>query len=96
MRRPLGPESKQGNTMTTTTFAVLAVRTPAMPRGARVAAKLFSSALNWLASAPAAPTLSRGEEAAPVRRMAYELQRTDPGFAADLYAAAARHESLAD
>ena len=31
-------------------------------------------------------------EAQKVRSLAYSYSRTDPGFAADLYAAAARHE----
>lgn len=79
--------------MTTTTVEVLSVRTPAIPRGARVAADLFSRALAWL-STPAAPRrLSRAEEAADVRKLAYSLRNTDPGFAADLFAAAARHEA---
>lgn len=39
---------------------------------------------------------SRGAEAAEVRAMAQHWERTDPGFAADLYAAAARHEGLDD
>jgi len=82
--------------MTTTTVEVLSVRTPAMPRGARVAASLFSSAVNWLLRPAAQPTLSRAEEAASVRAMAYRVQRTDPGFAADLFAAASRHESLGE
>lgn len=33
-------------------------------------------------------------EAQKVRSLAYSYSRTDPGFAADLYAAAARHEGL--
>ena len=33
-------------------------------------------------------------EAQKVRDMAYSYSKTDPGFAADLYAAAARHEGL--
>ncbi len=35
-------------------------------------------------------------EAQKVREMAYSYSKTDPGFAADLYAAAARHEGLSD
>jgi hypothetical protein len=34
------------------------------------------------------------KEAQKVREQAYAHSRTDPGFAADLYAAAARHEGL--
>ena len=33
-------------------------------------------------------------EAQRVRGLAYSYSKTDPGFAADLYAAAARHEGL--
>jgi hypothetical protein len=32
-------------------------------------------------------------EASRVREMAYAYSKTDPGFSADLYAAAARHEA---
>jgi hypothetical protein len=39
---------------------------------------------------------SRAAEAAEVRALAQRWQKTDPGFAADLYAAAARHEGLDD
>jgi hypothetical protein len=78
--------------MTTTTVEVLSVRTPAMPRGARVAADLAARVFGWLASPVAQRALSRNEEAAAVREMAYRVQRTDPGFAADLFAAADRHE----
>ena len=82
--------------MTPTTFNVPAVREAFVPRGARLAAGLFVRALRWLGS-PAAPRVqSRSGEAAAVRALAYEVQHTDPGFAADLYAAAARHESLRD
>ena len=35
-------------------------------------------------------------EAQAVREMARSYAKTDPGFAADLYAAAARHEGLGD
>jgi hypothetical protein len=82
--------------MTTTTLNVPAARQVFVPRGARVAADLFVRALRWLGS-PAAPrVMSRGDETAAVRALAFEVQHTDPGFAADLYAAAARHESLRD
>ena len=49
------------------------------------------------AVAPAAkltPAESASLEAQKVRDMAYSYSKTDPGFAADLYAAAARHEGL--
>ena len=37
---------------------------------------------------------SAAREAQQVRSLAHSYSRTDPGFAADLYAAAARHEGL--
>ena len=53
-----------------------------------------------LKAAQPAPALTAAEsasvEAQRVREMAYSYAKTDPGFAADLYAAAARHESLHD
>ncbi len=54
------------------------------------------SLLTGLFSAPAArsPSESASLEAQNVRNLAHSLLRTDPGFAADLYAAAARHEGL--
>lgn len=62
------------------------------PRGGRVAAELFTRFFRWL-SRPAAPQQrTRAEEASYVRDLAYRMQNTDPGFAADLFAAAARHE----
>ena len=82
--------------MTTITYDVPAVRAARVPRGARIAADLFIGALNWLKRAPLPSTLSHREEAAAVRDMARRLQHTDPSFAADLFAAAARHESLGD
>ena len=82
--------------MTTTTFDVPAVRSAAAPRGARVAAQLFARLAGWLRVPPVAPARTRAEEAAEVRELAYRVQSTDPGFAADLFAAAARHEALDD
>ena len=47
------------------------------------------------AAAPAGSALENAvAEARRVRDMAHAYLRTDPGFAADLYAAAARHETL--
>jgi hypothetical protein len=78
------------------TFNAVSIRRPVAPLGARIAAELFSRFTNWL-SAPATPRkLSRTEEAAQVREMAYQVQYSDPGFASDLYGAAARHEALGD
>ena len=49
-------------------------------------------------SAQPAASLTAAEsaslEAQKVRELAYSYSKTDPGFAADLYAAAARHEGL--
>lgn len=54
------------------------------------------SLLTGIFSAPAAvsATESASREAQAVRRLAYSYAQTDPGFASDLYAAAARHEGL--
>jgi hypothetical protein len=38
------------------------------------------------------PAEAAVREAAEVRRLAYSYSKSDPGFAADLYAAAERHE----
>lgn len=77
-----------------TTFDVLHVDTPATPRGAIFAAQVFARIAGW-AKAPVRK-VSRAAEAAAVREMAVALQNTEPAFAADLFAAAARHESLDD
>jgi hypothetical protein len=75
-----------------TTTAVLTAGSMTVPRGSRVAASLFTRLLSW-AFRPAAPRkMSRAAEAADVRAMAYRVLNTDPGFAADLFAAADRHE----
>ena len=82
--------------MTTTTYDVPAVRATATPRGARVAAQLFARLAGWLRVPPKARPSSRAEEAAAVREFASRIQYSDPGFAADLFAAAARHEAMDD
>lgn len=57
-------------------------------------------ALSMLAGIFSAPAASRSAtesaslEAQKVRHLAHSYSKTDPGFAADLYAAAARHEGL--
>ena len=50
----------------------------------------------WFTSAPLVLTAAdkASLEAQKVRDMAYSYSKTDPGFASDLYAAAARHEGL--
>ncbi len=54
------------------------------------------SLLTGLFTAPAARTATQSAslEAQKVRKLAHTYVKTDPGFAADLYAAAARHEGL--
>ena len=79
---------------TATTVDVLAVHPPVVPRGSALAAAAFTCLSTFFRNMP--HHRSRGEEAAEVREMAYQVQNTDPGFAADLFAAAARHESLDD
>jgi hypothetical protein len=79
--------------MTTVTIQV-AQRIQA-PRGAtwaaRAAVSLVRAIADWRARrAPAAPSIA---EAAEVRALARSYLNSDPGFAADLFAAADRHES---
>lgn len=67
----------------------------------RFAHHLLAALANLIPAArPAAPAAvsnqaeSASIEAQKVRQLAYSYSKTDPGFAADLYAAAARHEGL--
>lgn len=64
------------------------------PRGALIAAELFSRLMKRLTPHPVTP--ERVHDIAAVRELAHQVENTDPGFAADLYAAAARHEGLGD
>ena len=61
-------------------------------------ASLIPAALREPMKATPTRALSTAESAAieaqSVRELAHSYAKTDPGFAADLYAAAARHESL--
>ncbi len=66
---------------------------PTLPR---VAGDFVARLSRWMSHPAARKAGSRADDAAAVRQMAYNVQRTDPGFAADLYAAAARHEGLDD
>lgn len=84
--------------MTTTTFTHDAPHRSAFMRDAL---NLFRGLLPAALRARPAPAASPGSanetaaaEAQRVRAMAHAYLRTDPGFAADLYAAAARHETL--
>ncbi len=70
---------------------------PAMPRGSRYAALIFLAL--WRAVAGIGRSARpRGrnpvQEAQEVRELAWAYRATDPGFAADLAAAADRHERL--
>ena len=51
---------------------------------------------SWFTSEPLVLTAAdkASQEAQKVRDMASSYSKTDPGFASDLYAAAARHEGL--
>lgn len=71
--------------MTTTTLKGFA------PAGHSLAARAWHQLVSLFAAAKPA-VRSRAEEAAEVRAMARAVHATDPGFAADLYAAADRHE----
>ncbi len=63
---------------------------------ATLAAMAPAALSSWFSSAP--PVLSAADkaskEAQKVRELAQSYSKTDPGFASDLYAAAARHEAL--
>jgi hypothetical protein len=81
-------------------MTTITVNTPAQvaePRGARWAAATFARLLKWLQTSAAQRdlqrvALSRNAEAARVRQYAQEVMAQDPRFAADLFAAADRHE----
>jgi hypothetical protein len=83
--------------MTTIHLQVAPRLGPAVPRGARYAAAVFLALWRALtprigSTAPAARTPT--QEAQEVRELALEVQQTDPRFAAELLAAADRHERL--
>ena len=82
--------------MSRTFVSILHVPTPATPRGAQAVEILYTWIAAAFRSASSPPVLTRAEEAAPVRALAYSVQDKQPGFAADLFAAAARHESKDD
>lgn len=66
------------------------VNAPAVPRGAQIVSALYDAFHSFMFTPPRAR--SRMEEAAAVRELARQMQDVDPSFAADLYAAACRHE----
>lgn len=79
---------------TITVHAPVPVRTP---RAAAWAAVLFTGLLSWFESGAAKrqerrAAADRGTEAAAVREYANRFASHDPRFAADLMAAADRHE----
>lgn len=61
---------------------------------------MLASLTGLIPAALRAPTVARSAagsaaiEAQNVHNLAYAYTKTDPGFASDLYAAAARHEQL--
>lgn len=72
---------------------------PALPRVARALADVVHAGTRLLAAAWSATADTRADgnaDADRVRAMARAWEKTDPGFAADLYAAAARHEGQRD
>lgn len=84
--------------MSTITFQAAGPFFSHSPRGARWAARAFLrllSAFEFGRETAAEPRRSRAEEAESVRTMARRAEATEPGFAADLYAAADRHENRA-
>jgi hypothetical protein len=61
------------------------------PRGALIAADLFARLMKRFQHDD---TPARVHDVAMVRELAHQVESSDPSFAADLYAAAARHEDL--
>ena len=83
--------------MTTTTLQLKVQRSRFTHHTLAKLARIAPAALRgWFSSEPL--VLSAADkaslEAQKVRDMAYSYSKTDPGFASDLYAAAARHEGL--
>jgi len=83
--------------MTTVRIQVAPRVGPANPRGARVAAAVFVAVWRFFAAlgrkaAPRAKTPA--QEARDLRELALTHRAMDPRFAADLFAAADRHERL--
>jgi hypothetical protein len=85
--------------MTTATLHAQVQRTRFVQHALSALTGLARSVLNLpLRAAQPASALSSAEaaslEAQKVRNLAQSYAKTDPGFASDLYAAAARHEGL--
>jgi hypothetical protein len=81
-------------------MTTITVHTPvavARPRGARIAAAWFGRLLAWASRSIESRTerrdfAGRVQEASRVRSYAQSVMQQDPRFAADLFAAADRHE----
>lgn len=82
--------------MTTTTMDLQVPQQRTAPRLAAPFAAAFAALLNALKPAERVNVEENqaAREAADVRTMARQYLKTDPGFAADLFAAADRHEEL--
>ena len=78
--------------MTTTTLTSVVSSLPRAPRGAQLFALVYDAVERAVARIEARRAARiRAAEAEQVRSFARSLQDSDPGFAADLYAAADRH-----
>jgi hypothetical protein len=83
--------------MSTTTFITPALAPTRAPRGARWAAALVARLWNGVAALAASrplPARAAAGDAAALRAYASRIARDDPRYAADLFAAADRHERL--
>jgi hypothetical protein len=79
------------------TITVNAPVKTAIPRGAAVAARWFVALLGWLEKSAdrrvqSRQFVNRVEEASRLRSYAQQVMSLDPRYAADLFAAADRHE----
>lgn len=72
-------------------ISVLSVPSPEIPRGAVLAATLYRALARAFGSRPLTADEQRVREVVAVRELADRMRATDPGFAADLDAAADRH-----
>lgn len=80
--------------MSSSSFTVLSIPAPAVPRGVRLFEVLYGAATRLFgADRRLTAAEKRAREAAQVRTMAHRVLADDPGFAADLYAAADRHQA---
>lgn len=82
--------------MTTTTFQLKLERGRFAQHAKASLVSLLTTARRLLTTTRPAPSAAdaAAREAQAVRNMANTYTRTDPGFAADLFAAAARHDGL--